>query len=81
MSQRSVKPRLPKQRSNDWVELAGACVRVRTMLREHHKILNKFIGEKRPNDFWIYLPASDVERLYSEGMASMEILRKALKSR
>jgi hypothetical protein len=32
-------------------------------------------------DFWIWIPASDIERMYADGMAAMEILRHALKGR
>ena len=81
-SQRS--NRLPKVRSNDWVELAGACLKVRDTLREHHKILHKQIMEREPNkrkDFWIWVPACDIERMYNDGMAMMQVLRLALKDR
>lgn len=82
MSQRS-KP-LPKVRTDDWVECAGACIKVRETLRAHHKILHKWIMDREPakrKDFWIWIPASDIERMYADGMAAMEILRHALKGR
>lgn len=73
---------LPKQRSNDWLALARACQDVREILREHSRTLHKFSQELRqPNQFWVYVPIDDVNRLYNEGGRAMEIIKRALKGR
>lgn len=83
MSQRSTKRPLPKSRSNDWVEVAGACLKVRDILRQQHGTLHKFVmeHEAKKKDLWLWVPACEIERMYADGMRAMEILRHALKGR
>ena len=79
---RSQKSNLPKVRSNDWVTLASACVKVRDMLRQHHKELAGLVDWQRDNSkHYIYVPVYQLERFYRDGLGAMEILRKALKGR